>query len=364
MASIASTPKPESWQPERDSTGTNPPDSALNDLGIRLIMIPAFALAIPNLSGYFGPYTPRTAQYWWGLAWSLVIAFVIWHGNRYLLLKQRQHYDWFQHPVRKITLLLFACVFYTAPCSVLMMLAWYTFAGFGPDWQVIRIVTLACIICVAFITHVYETVYLIQQRESDMLAVERLERARTQAELEALKTQVAPHFLFNSLNALSWLIENSPQRALVFNQNLAEVYRYILLSRRRDLVPLEDEWRFLEQYCDLLRLRFEHSLEFDLAPPGERAQRWYVPPLSLQILIENAVKHNEHSVQYPLRVRLRFDEGAIVVSNEKRARGVVESSAQTGLRTLDERCRLVLGRGIDVLHEPDRFTVRIAARVV
>ena len=327
-------------------------------------MIPAFAIVIPHLTGYFGPYTPATAMYWAGLAWSLVISFTIWHGNRYFLLKQRQHYDWFQQPVRKITVLAFACVFYTAPCTVLMMLAWYAVAGFGPDWNVIRLVTLACIICVAFITHVYETVYLIRQREDDILAVERLERARTQAELEALKAQVAPHFLFNSLNTLAWLIENSPQRALAFNQNLADVYRYILLARRRDLVPLEEEWQFLQQYCELLRLRFEDSLDLDLAEPGGWGERWYVPPISLQILIENAVKHNEHSPQFPLHVRLSFEDGCIVVSNEKRARTTREASSRTGLRTLDERCRLVLGRGIEIVEEPERFTVRVAAKVV
>lgn len=81
-------------------------------------------------------------------------------------------------------------------------------------------------------------------------------------------------------------------------------------------------------------------------------------------LIENAVKHNEHSPQFPLVVRLRFEDDCIVVYNEKRVRATLERSSRTGLRTLDERCRLVLGRGIDVSDEPDRFSVRIAARVI
>ncbi len=360
MVPIASSPKPEnvSLKPE------NGPLNPVNDLAIRLVMIPAFALAIPNLTGYFGPYTPATAKYWAGLAWSFVIAFTIWHGNRYFLLKQRQHYDWFQQPIRKVMMLAFACVFYTAPCAVLMMLAWYAFAGFGPDWNTIRLATLACIVCVAFVTHVYETVFLIREREDDMLAVERLERARTQAELEALKSQVAPHFLFNSLNTLAWLIENSPQRALAFNQNLADVYRYILMARRRDLVPLDEEWQFLAHYCDLLRLRFDEGLEFDLADPAGRAGRWYLPPISLQVLVENAVKHNEHSPQFPLVVHLRFEVDSIVVSNEKRVRPTMEESSRTGLRTLDDRCRLVLGRGIEVADELQRFTVRVPVRVI
>jgi hypothetical protein len=355
VVSSATLTNPENWNPKPES-------APLKDRGIRLIMIPAFGVIIPHLTGYFGPLRWHDWKYWAGLLWGVIISFTIWHGNRYFLLKQRQHLDWFSHPIRKIAILLFACIFYTAPCSVLMMLAWYAFAGFGPDWAVIRAVTLACIICVAFITHVYETVYLIQQRESDMVAVERLERARTQAELEALKAQVAPHFLFNSLNTLAWLIENSPDKALSFNQDLAEVYRYILVARRREVVPLDEEWTFLRQYCSLLKLRFEESLRFEFEEPGKRLRQWYLPPISLQVVVENAVKHNEHSAQNPLSIRVAFGEDAVAVSNELRPRARVEPSAQTGLRTLDERCRLAFGRPIEVTRRDGQFTVRVPVR--
>jgi hypothetical protein len=355
VGSIAASTNPENLRPKPDR-------EPLKDRGIRLVMIPAFGIIIPHLTGYFGPLTPRDPKYWAGLAWGVLISFTIWHGNRYFLIKQRAHYDWFRHPIRKLIVLAFACIFYTAPCCTLMMLAWYSFAGFGPDWNVIRLVALMCIICVAFITHVYETVYLIHQRESDMLAVERLERARTQAELEALKAQVAPHFLFNSLNTLSWLIENSPEKALDFNQDLAEVYRYILMARRRDMVPLEEEWTFVKQYCALLDLRFEGSLAIDYGDPGDCLQRCYVPPISLQVLIENAVKHNEHSSDRPLPIRIWFMESDVWVENERRPRTSSEPSSRTGLRTLDERCRLALGRGIEVVEDNSRFAVRLPLR--
>jgi LytS/YehU family sensor histidine kinase len=259
-----------------------------------------------------------------------------------------------------VTVLAFACIFYTAPVTVLMMLGWYRIAGFGPDWEVIRTVTLACVICVAFITHVYETVYLIQQRESDLLQFERLERARTQAEMDALRAQVAPHFLFNSLNTLSWLIENNRTKALDFNQNLADVYRYILVARRQDLVPLADEWQFLSHYTSLLSLRFESGVQVDSEPPGERVSHWYIPPISLQLLIENAVKHNVH----PVRVEIRFGDAQITVTNRKQARPDMAAPSGTGLASLDERCRLVLDRGIEVVDEPERFTVRVPVRVI
>ena len=340
-----------------------PEQTPLEDVGIRAVMIPAFGIVIPYLTGYFGPYGPRDGKYWIGLAWSILISFTIWQGNRCLLLRQRRHYDWFRHSFRKILVLAFACIFYTAPCAVIMIRAWYAFAGMAPDWNGIRTAALACVICVAFITHVYETVYLIRQREDDMLAVERLERARVQAELDALKAQVAPHFLFNSLNTLSWLIENDPARARVFNQNLAEVYRYILAARRREMVPLGEEWEFLAQYCGLLALRFADSLSLEFAEPGARAERWLVPPLALQLLVENAVKHNEHSNQHPLHVRIGFGDNSVTVANNTRRRATVDHSAGLGLRMLDERCRLALGKGIDVLEQSGWFHVSLPAQI-
>jgi hypothetical protein len=357
-------PKPENRAPEL------PP---LRDAGIRILLIPAFGIAIPYLVGYFGPYGPASALYWAGLAWAMLISFAIWHGNRFFLLRQRRYYDWFQHPVRKLCVLLFANVFYTAPVTVLMLLGWYRVAGFGPDWNAIRTATLCCIICVATITHVYETVYLIQQRESDLLAVQRLENARMEAELEAIKTQVAPHFLFNSLNTLGWLIEHHPRRAIEFNQDLAEVYRYILAAQRRALVALEDELAFAKRYFSLLQLRFGDGLEMTVDELGVRERPggrsyWFLPPISVQALIENAVKHNRHSREKPLQIRLEFGEHhgeyCVLVRHAKRPMPQVRLSAQVGLKNLDTRCRLALGRGIEVLDSDGEFAVRIPLRSV
>jgi len=360
-APIVELPKPENASPKLENRAPELPP--LRDAGIRMLLIPAFGIAIPNLVGYFGPYGPASALYWAGLAWAMLISFAIWHGNRFFLLRQRRYYDWFQHPVRKLCVLLFANVFYTAPVSVLMLLGWYRVAGFGPDWNAIRTATLCCIICVATITHVYETVYLIQQRESDLLAVQRLENARMEAELEAIKTQVAPHFLFNSLNTLGWLIEHHPRRAIEFNQDLAEVYRYILAAQRRELVPLEDELDFAMRYFSLLQLRFGDGLEMTVEEAGMRVE-WFLPPISVQALIENAVKHNQHSRENPLRIRLEFGEGCLVVRHAMRPMPQVHPGARVGLKNLDTRCRLALGRGIEVLDSDGEFAVRIPVRSV
>jgi hypothetical protein len=362
MSATANIPNPEILAPKPDSrlldrlTGR---PIELNDGGIRLLCIPLFGVAIPLASGLFGPIGPDSAAFWLGFLWFIAVAAAIWHGNRFFYLRQRQSNDWFQHPARRIVHMLAAIVFYTVPCSVAMLRAWYWFQALPSDWTAIRSATLISVICVVFITHVYETVYLIRQRESDMVNFEKLERAKVQAELEALKNQLDPHFMFNSLNALSWLIENDPPRAVAFNDNLADVYRYILHNKDRALVSLAEELDFLRRYYSLLKLRFEDAITIDLPEPQPSFEDLFLPPISLQILLENAVKHNEFSREKPLQARLFLERGAVGMENEIRLRRHARPTSRLGLENLNERCRLILGRDIEIARDPVRFCVRL-----
>ena len=354
-------PKPENRKPKPVLAVPKLPGHViLNDLRIRLAGIPFFGIVIPNLTGLFGPIGPRSALYWLGYAWFVLLSGLIWQGNRYFLIQQRRYYDWFDHAWRKVTLLLFANVFYTAPLTALMLAAWYRFAGFAAvDWSVIRLVTLMNVVCVVFITHVYETVYLIQQRESDLVAVARLDRARAEAELLALKSQVSPHFLFNSLNALAHLILSDPQRALRFTEGLADTYRYILTNGERDLVPLADELAFAEGYVGLLQLRFGDAVRM-VVEGQDGIDSLLVPPISIQVALENAVKHNVFDRESPLLVRVRVSAERVSVSNPLRPKAA-PGSPRLGLANLDERCRRVTGQGIEVRLGGSEFEVVMPA---
>ena len=168
-------------------------------------------------------------------------------------------------------------------------------AGLPVDTQALQVVALTNVICVLFVTHAYETMFLIRERESDMIRVERLERLRSQAELGALKAQVDPHFLFNSLTTLGHLIEHDAPRGREFCDALAEVYRYVLASGRQDLVPLADELAFARLYHRLLELRFGSAIRLEIDPALDHRPVQIVP-MALQTLIENAVKHNQAPV--------------------------------------------------------------------
>lgn len=327
----------------------------IRDGWARAVGIPAFGVGIAHLTGLFGPLVPRQPIYWLGICWFIGLSAAVWHGNRWLLFKEREHLDWFDRPAWKVLVLLFAVVCFSAPLSVAALAGWYAAIGAPVDWKAVQTATLAIVICVFFVTHVYETVFLIKARESDLLRLARLERARAEAELEALKAQVDPHFLFNSLNTLAHLIEESPARALQFNEHLAQVYRYILRSGKQRLVPLADELEFVKSYFALLALRFGASLR--LVVVGEGAG--LLPPISLQILVENAIKHNAFSDGQPLSIVIALRPGEVEVCNDRRPREQARPSTRVGLKNLSDRFRLLSGREVEVDADERRFRVRL-----
>ncbi|MFN3304626.1 MAG: sensor histidine kinase [Roseateles sp.] len=342
--------------PNPDPEAPNPPVRLDDRLAMTLGSL-GFGLAIAWLTGLYGPLGPRDGVFWLGLFGFIALALSIWAGNRWLLFKQRQHFDWFRHPLRKLLMLVVANVLYTAPVTLLGLLAWYAVAGLPVDAGTLQVVTLTNVICVLFVTHGYETLFLIRERESDLLRVERLQRLRAQAELGALKAQVDPHFLFNSLNTLGHLIQSDPARGREFCDTLAEVYRYVLDVRQRDLVPLAEELAFLRRYHRLLELRFGAALPLHAELDG--VERWRIAPLALQTLLENAVKHNQASASAPLPVRLSRAGAMLTVANPVRPRRSALPSAGVGLANLDERCRLLTGRALQVREGDGRFEVGV-----
>ena len=331
--------------------------SRIDDRAIRWVGIPAFGILIPNFTGLFGHYGPADHWYWLGYGYFIFISWAIWHGNRWLLFRQRENMSWFSSPIRKLIMLVAANVFYTAPLTVALVAGWYWFSEVGPvDWDTVQLVSLANVICVIFVTHAYETVFLIKERQSDRLAFEQLERARVEAELEMLKSQLDPHFMFNSLNTLSYLIENDQKKALLFNESLSDVYRYILMNKQKELVSLQEEIAFANSYFTLVQIRFGAGVQFN-TDTGEGENK-LLAPISLQLLLENAVKHNEFSEKNPLLIDLQISNGWVEISNNLKPKKVKKTS-QIGLRNLSERYRLLTGKEVVVEKSDNEFRVKL-----
>lgn len=345
---------------EADDRNVTPPVEksgvVLNDTLMRAIGIPAFGIAIPNLTGLFGGLNYTDAGYWLGYVYFISLSFCIWQGNRYLMFKTRSRFTWFDRPIEKLILLFLNNIFFTSPLTVAWLCGWYRIAGFSNiHWDVITTVVLVNVICVLFVTHVYETVFMVKEQQGELLRNAQLQKAKAEAELEALKNQIDPHFMFNSLNSLSYLIDSDAGKARQFTEHLAEVYRYILSQKEQTLVMVEDELAFVGHYVTLLQLRFGGALEVN--QEGARGRAALIPPISAFIALENAVKHNEISTRTPLRIDLSIGEEGLVVENRVQPKRNVQRSSGIGLKNLNERFFIITGKRIRWENDGERFTV-------
>lgn len=332
----------------------------LEDWKLRLIGIPFFGILIPNVAGLFGHLTTSNPLYWLGYIFFILLAYLIWQGNRHLLFRTRKRFTWFDKPVEKLVLLFINNIFYTAPLTVAWLCTWYVLAGFPKtDWNAIEMVVLINVICVLFVTHVYETIFLVKEKENETIKNEQLQRAKAEAELVALKNQVDPHFMFNSLNTLSYLVKSDSKKALIFTENLADVYRYILMQKDYTLIVLEDELEFTERYIALLHLRFGEALIIKKEYSDSDVKKFLVPPTSVFVAFENAVKHNEISESKPLLIEVSIQRNKLVISNAIQQKRNIQDSSKIGLKNLNERFVLATNSGIDTLQTENRFVVSL-----
>ncbi len=331
----------------------------LNDRLMRLIGIPSFGIVIPNFTGLFGSLSLYDAGYWLGYIYFIVLAALIWQGNRYLLFRTRKRFTWFDKPIEKLILLFMNNIFYTTPLTIAWLCLWYRWVGFTIKWDTVVVVALVNVICVLFVTHVYETVFMVKEQQSEQLKNAELSRAKAEAELTALKNQIDPHFMFNSLNTLSHLINTDSRKALLFNDNLADVYRYILSQKNQTLVLLEDELEFTHKYTELLHLRFGEALIIKKRFSDSTEKSFLIPPTSVFVAFENAVKHNEISEQWPMFIDVDVRDGHLWIINSIRQRNMVQHSSKIGLKNLDERFRIITGNNISTERTELTFTVKL-----
>jgi two-component system, LytTR family, sensor kinase len=191
-------------------------------------------------------------------------------------------------------------------------------------------------------------------------AIEREQKLREENlkyKYQNLKSQVNPHFLFNSLNTLSEIMYEDAKTADKYIQKLSGIYRYILENEEIDLVPLNKEIEFVKQYFDIQKVRDNDkiTLEIDL----QDANKFKVVPVSLQILVENALKHNSRSEELPLKIRIERSNDKIVVSNNIQRKNIFESKSKIGLLNLKERVKLILDKDLILEEDNNQFIVRL-----
>jgi Histidine kinase len=217
----------------------------------------------------------------------------------------------------------------------------------------INSVILSCIILPTF-------EMLFSEKVSQRILLENLElrRRNLQGQYDTLKGQVNPHFLFNGLNSLAGLIKKKPQLATYFVDEMAYVYRYLLKSNEDNKVTLKEELKFAQAYFHLLRTRFEDGIQL-VIDLSEKDQMGCIAPLTLQILIENAAKHNIVSKSNPIVIHITLEENYIVVKNNVRKKNSSIETTKTGLANIVSKYKLLGATEVEILERTTDFTVKI-----
>jgi sensor histidine kinase YesM len=330
----------------------------INDIGIRMVLVPLFGIGIPLITRMVPHEQFSSWQIKFSYLYTILIAFVIYEGVRFLYFTLRTYFDWVNSPVKKILAFVITIPFYCVPVSALMLVGWYhIFLEGRVNWEVIKFSGVIILIAVFSLVNVYETVFLIRDVANDRVEQEQLERAKAEAQLEALKNQIDPHFIFNSLNTLGHLIEEKPAKARLFNNNMAEVYRYLLQNKARSLVLLREEIDFLQNYFSLLKIRFEEAVQLRILINETAMDSYLIPPISLQLLIENAVKHNEFTDLQPLLITIELQQEILSIKNIIRVKKLHKPSSKVGLANLKERYKLITNKDILAEQTGNSFVV-------
>jgi len=287
----------------------------------------------------------------------------LWLANGVPSELLNRYVDWTENPLRRflttVAVSLLASLLVILVVTTAFRVGYFHKSFWSISWKAF-VVPLGITLVVSLFMH--SRSFLLSWREVSVRA-QRLEKENAQAQADSLRRQLDPHFLFNSLNALTSLVEeNDPARASRFIRQLSQVYRYVLDSQDQEVVTLAEEMKFGEAYLFLQRTRLGEGLQVTPPPPAAALESWLVPPLALQLLLENALKHNATSQRDPLRIRIELDEAArtLTVRNSRQARRLAEGESMgVGLKNLQARYAFLTPRPVLIEASETEFAVTL-----
>jgi hypothetical protein len=297
---------------------------------------------------------------------GLISVYFSWMVGRWLIVGVRRRYS----GLEKIRQRLIGLGLLSIPTVVVLVIQRLLFFDYivynhGPKFDWLHPETLFMVglnlFYLAIIFAIYESRYFFQEWLISKRQTEELSRANLEMQLDSLKNQVQPHFLFNSLNTLQALVKSNENKTAVrFIGDLSQVYRYLLQSNEQQLISLEKELEFTHAYFGLLKTRFEDgiTMEVNVAPTFRHTQ---IPPLTLQLLVENAVKHNMVSVSRPLNIKIfTNNEGELVVQNNLQCKPNNSiPSSKKGLANITSKYTLLRQPQVQIYEKEDIFEVRL-----
>jgi len=252
-----------------------------------------------------------------------------------------------------------------SPFAVVYLLSWIVMGLMYPGlalWQQYQGIFIKLAIVLTLLMFLYSVIYFAlysyHQYAKVQVANIQQEREQINLQLSALKSQLSPHFLFNSFNTISSLLDTDTQKAESFIRKLGQCYQYTLSNYNKSWIPLSEEIEFVQSYHYLLKTRFADHLQCRVNISAEAGEQTKVPPLAIQLLVENAVKHNKMEADNPLFIDIHMDDKWIWVSNNKTESPAQVDSFKIGLQNVRTRYSVLAKKQIEVIND-DRFTVKL-----
>jgi len=303
----------------------------------------------------------QNASYLRSALFSTFYSAIHWQGAMMFIYYYRKRFAGFEQTQKRIIYEFISVILFTILVNygLIYTIDVIIFKHPNTDYFLVsRIFAQALFLSLA-ITAVYDGFYFFEQLQKNMLENEKLKGEQIQAQFSVLKNQVSPHFLFNSFNTLMSIIPESPDIALQFTEKLSSVYRYILETKDQELVSLSTELDFLNSYIFLQKIRFGNNLQIDIEL-DDHYLNTQIPPLTLQMLVENAIKHNIISTAKPLHVLIHVENGkSLVVKNNLQKKNQVQESTQIGLQNIMHRYQYLTHKEVDVIVTPQNFIVTL-----
>lgn len=282
----------------------------------------------------------------------------IWEPTRFFILSLRSRLAGVTKVKRRVLILIAVAIPYSVFVGVTRVVLEDHFRIWGVPTANVSAYFFLCGITLLFVLleiAVYESVYFFSEWAQAKTEAEELKRTNVQMQMDSLKVQIQPHFLFNTLNTLIGLIEVAPTRAVTFTEDLAYVYRYLLEANQSTMISLEDELKFARTYYSLLKTRYPEGLF--LKEDLDNIKDFQVPPLTLQILIENAVKHNMITKEKPLYIHIQQVSGdRMIVRNNYQPKRDIQATGH-GLQHLKKKFQLLSFPQVSIVNDYKNFLV-------
>ena len=293
---------------------------------------------------------------------TLVSIFLTWEGNRFIILHFREKFSGRYELIKRIAFVFIAGMLFTwlmLVCTIYVT-SFIQRGSFSGNGQVVRtLFNFPLFLQFALFFGIYEALYYYARLKHAEKEKEQLEKEKLWAQLENLNQQVPPHFLFNTLNSLSSLITEDPVEADRYLNEMSKVYRYLLDNNRHELVTLQTEIKFIHSFYQLLKLRYDKGIELTCQIP-EQYNNYQLPPLTLQLLVENAVKHNITSRNQPLQIEITVTENErLVIKNNLQRKVEKPVSHKIGLNNIAVKYQLMQQEEIIVKEEHGYFIVSL-----